>query len=170
VRVAGDHGAGALCSAALRCLPAAGQDPPGRARGPAGHEALDLLAAVMADLAGLRLALPRQAQLVRARRYIADHLSEPDLSAAIVAEALGMSIRYLYQLFRDENESPFRWILRRRLELAAGLLTDSSRTGRSITDIAFSVGFKDTAHFSRAFKDWHGLSPRDYRERAGLST
>jgi len=163
--VAGDRGVGALFSALLRSLPAHIADLPADVAGQVGVNVLELLATALSDLTGgASAALPRQAQLLRARRYIADHLSDPDLSPQIVAEALGVSVRYLYLLFQTENSSPFRWILRQRLDRAADLLADHRQASRSITDIAFGLGFKDSSHFSRAFKDLHGVSPRDYRE------
>lgn len=171
VTIRGDQGAGAVCSAVLTCLPAvSGQARPDEAASRVGVGVLELLAAVLCDLAGgLRMMLPRQAQLLRARGYIASHLDDPDLSPAAVAQALGMSVRYLHQVFRSAGDSPFRWIMQRRLDLAAGLLADPRQAERTVTDIAFGVGFKDTAHFSRAFKDRHDMSPRDYREWACVS-
>jgi AraC-like DNA-binding protein len=35
--------------------------------------------------------------------------------------------------------------------------------GRSITDVAFNIGYSDSAHFSRAFKRWSGCTPREFR-------
>jgi AraC-like DNA-binding protein len=43
------------------------------------------------------------------------------------------------------------------------MLADPRQAGRSVTDIAFTVGFKDSSHFSRAFKDRYGVGPRGYR-------
>jgi AraC-like DNA-binding protein len=34
-----------------------------------------------------------------------------------------------------------------------------------ITEIAFLVGFAETSSFSRVFRKWTGLSPREYREK-----
>jgi AraC-like DNA-binding protein len=75
----------------------------------------------------------------------------------------GISVRYLYLLFQAEGTAPAHWILERRLEQASRLLADPRQAGRTITDIAFSVGFKDASHFTRAFKSRHGLGPREYR-------
>ena len=75
-------------------------------------------------------------------------------------------VRYLYLLFQAEGTSPARWILERRLEQASRLLADSRQADWTITDIAFSVGFKDASHFTRAFKNTHGCCPREYRRTA----
>ncbi len=101
--------------------------------------------------------------VLRAHRYIVDHLADPDLSPSGIARALRVSVRYLHLLFQAEGTSPARWILERRLERAGRLLTDPRQASRTVTDIAFSVGFKDASHFTRAFKNGQGLGPREYR-------
>lgn len=90
-------------------------------------------------------------------------VADQDLSPTGVAQAPRVSVRYLYLLFQAEGTSPARWILERRLEQASRLLADSRRADWTITDIAFSVGFKDASHFTRAFKNTHGCCPREYR-------
>ena len=164
--VQGDRGVGALFSSLLRRLPAHTQGLLPEVVGQVGVNVLELLATVLSDLASdVRPALPREAQLLRARRYITDHLSDPGLSPATVAEALGMSVRYLHLLFQAEGVSPFRWILERRLDLAARLLADPRQEARSVTSIAFAVGFKDASHFTRVFKHRYAVGPRDYRRQ-----
>jgi AraC-like DNA-binding protein len=37
---------------------------------------------------------------------------------------------------------------------------------RHITEIAFGWGFNELTHFSRAFKERYGVSPRDWRHRS----
>jgi AraC-like DNA-binding protein len=87
----------------------------------------------------------------------------------MVADALGVSIRYLQVLFRAEGTSPSRSIQEQRLERAARFLTDPRHAGRTITDIAFGLGFKDASHFTRAFKNHYGTGPRAYRDRQSPS-
>jgi AraC-like DNA-binding protein len=130
-----------------------------------GVNTLEMLAAALPkrSSSGNGSALPRPAQWIRARQYIAGHFANPELSPADVADALGVSLRYLQLLFQREGTSPFRLIQEQRLERAAQLLTDPRHAGRAITDIAFGVGFKDASHFTRAFKNRYGIGPRDYR-------
>jgi AraC-like DNA-binding protein len=56
-----------------------------------------------------------------------------------------------------------------RRDRACRLLT---RADHSILEIAYSLGYSDPAHFTRAFKRWTGGSPRSYRKAitAGLSS
>ncbi|MEZ0389322.1 MAG: helix-turn-helix transcriptional regulator [Verrucomicrobium sp.] len=59
------------------------------------------------------------------------------------------------------QESPGKWLLQRRLELAAQLLRNSEL---SVTDIAFDSGFEHVSHFSRVFKERFGVPPIAYRQ------
>ena len=42
-------------------------------------------------------------------------------------------------------------------------LKNPQHTGRTITEIAFSWGFNNAAHFSRVFREHAGLPPSDFR-------
>lgn len=163
--IRGDSGVGALLSPFLRSLAGQASELPPDAASRVSATLLELLATALSDRieAGARPGVPRAAHLVRARRYITDHLADPELSPASVARALGMSVRYLHALFHTENTSPFRWIMEQRLDRAARLLADPRESGRSVTSIAFGVGFKSASHFTRTFKNRYGVGPRDYR-------
>lgn len=65
------------------------------------------------------------------------------------------------------SETPFQFILRVRLEKAAALLVYSQK---SITDIAFQLGFTDISIFSRNFKNYFGTSPTQYRNKKSNSS
>jgi AraC-like DNA-binding protein len=163
--VRGDHGVGALFSLHLRSLAAHAADLPSDVVQQVGVNTLEMLAAALPkrSSSGNGSALPRPAQWLRASQYIAGHFADPELSPAAVADALGVSLRYLQLLCQREGTSPFRLIQEQRLQRAAQLLTDPRHAGRAITDIAFGVGFKDASHFTRAFKNRYGIGPRDYR-------
>ncbi|QPP08138.1 helix-turn-helix domain-containing protein [Streptomyces bathyalis] len=166
--VRGDRGVGGLVSPFLRALADRGAALTPRTAHRIAINALGLLTTALSDDAGTRTrppALTRASQLARARRYIADHLDDPLLTPADVAEGLGLSVRYLHSLFRAEGASPLRWIVAQRLEQSARLLADPFQGHLSITDIAFAVGFKDASHFSRSFRGCYGVSPRAYRTR-----
>jgi AraC-like DNA-binding protein len=161
----GDQGVGALLSPLLRSAAALAPELPPDVVSRVVTTMLELLCTALSERIGAdsRPSLPQEAQLFRARRFITDHLADPDLSPTTVADALGMSVRYLHMLFRSAGTSPFRWIQEQRLDTAARLLADPSHAGRSVTDIAFTIGFTDGAHFSRTFRSRFGAPPRDYR-------
>lgn len=95
----------------------------------------------------------------RARKFILDHLEEPDLAPPIVADALGISVRYLHALFNGMDDTVGRFIRRSRLHAARAALISSSRRQHSITRVAMQYGFSDSSHFCRAFKAEFGLTP-----------
>jgi len=100
----------------------------------------------------------------RVKLYIDEHLRDPRLSPASIAEGLKLSDRYLRMIFAVSDESPSAYILRRRLDECARQLTDPRWRGHSITDIAFSWGFNSAPHFARTFRERFDSSPRDYRQ------
>lgn len=106
----------------------------------------------------------RQAQLYRIQCYIDDHLADPDLTPASIAEAHRITVRYLNMLFAGAGMSVARWIWQRRLEKCERDLVDPRHAGRTIGEIAYSWGFNDLSHFSRAFKQRFGHSPKDHRQ------
>jgi AraC-like DNA-binding protein len=110
------------------------------------------------------------ARRVQARCFIEAHLREPDLTPTTVARALDVSPRYLRMLFAADRETVSGYILRRRLEECARQLASSLRRGQTITEIAFDGGFNSTAHFSRAFRQHYGITPRQYRESHSLGS
>ncbi len=115
----------------------------------------------------------REQRLEEVLRYIDIHLSDPHLSAGIVAKACGISPRYLSALLK-ENGTPFSELVwDKRVNIASRWLSTSRPSDISIAEIAFRVGFKSPAHFSRMFKRVFKQGPREFRtaclERRGAS-
>lgn len=108
----------------------------------------------------------RRALLGRVQEHILAHLSDPALSAATIAAAFRFSPRYLHRLFEEFGVTVGTWIRERRLMAARSDLASRTMAGYSITQIAMRHGFADASHFSHAFRDAFGLSPRDYRQTA----
>lgn len=108
-------------------------------------------------------ASPSLAYLAAARDYIRAHLGRPDLSLARVARAVGISERHLTRVFAEAGTSPAKYVLESRLARAQELLADPAHAATPIADVAASVGFVSAAHFSRAFRQHFGCSPRDAR-------
>lgn len=127
---------------------------------------LDLTANAIASSRGQRSELKSESQELTIRRilrYIDDALSDPSLTCEKVARANGISERYLRKLFQSKGHSVSEWIWMRRLEGAKGDLQNPRFSHRSITSIAYDWGFKDAAHFSRAFKNRFEQTPREIR-------
>lgn len=105
--------------------------------------------------------------IARAKQYALRHLSQPDLSVAAIGAAIGISAAHLHRLFRCEPESPAQWLWTQRLEACKRALADPAYRGRSVSALAFSWGFNDAAHFSRAFKQRYGMPPSAWRAQCG---
>lgn len=104
--------------------------------------------------------------LHRIRRCIDEHLHEPALTVESVAQRLGMSVGHLHRLFAGEPLTPAQYLWQRRLERCSQDLRDQRWAARPVSDIAFRWGFNDAAHFSRAFRERFGCTPRDWRRLA----
>lgn len=61
------------------------------------------------------------------------------------------------------NMPPSQWIRQRRLEKAKELLLNTTMT---ITDVCYTLGFENLAHFSRLFKSFSGHSPSEFKMTA----
>ena len=98
---------------------------------------------------------------VRAAAFIADHLTEPDLSTARIADALAFNADYLGRAFRDAfGETLTDHIHRLRVERARMLFRS---TDRSVERIGAEVGFGDGRYFRRVFKRRVGLTPGQFQ-------
>jgi AraC family transcriptional regulator, positive regulator of tynA and feaB len=96
-------------------------------------------------------------------KFIEVHLSDPKLNTEMVADACGISSRYLSHLFKQSGTSFSALIWDRRLKIANQWLSSTKPGDISIAEIAFRVGFKSPAHFSRLFKQVYKQGPREYR-------
>lgn len=64
------------------------------------------------------------------------------------------------------NDTPAKWVLKKRLSLAKGLLENSSL---SVADVCYECGFENQTHFSRVFKENIGVSPLHFRAKLQTS-
>lgn len=74
---------------------------------------------------------------------------------------------YFGKVFKSvTGQSPQSYLISFRMERAAEELASGNA---SIGDVGASVGYPNLLHFSRAFKGVYGISPREYRQRHGLT-
>ncbi|MDF1802126.1 MAG: helix-turn-helix transcriptional regulator [Thalassobius sp.] len=78
-----------------------------------------------------------------------------------MAQGVGISSRYLSEIFAAEGTSPMRWVRQRRLELCRMELERQTGGNQLICEVAYSMGFTNVSSFNRAFKAHFGQSPRD---------
>lgn len=101
--------------------------------------------------------------------YIKEALSfveqnfQNDISVEDIAACCGLNRSYFGKIFRDAmGKSPQEFLMNYRMAKAAELL---KLTQLSIGDIGNAVGYPNQLHFSRAFKNIYGISPRDWRNQ-----
>ena len=88
-----------------------------------------------------------------------DYASE--LSLDDIARRVASSRRQLQRAYAEIGDTTFRDHLTGvRMERAAQLL---STRGLTVREVAFRVGYRQPAHFAKAFRRHHGVSPSDYR-------
>ena len=102
----------------------------------------------------------------RIRSYVLSHLNNQDMDIAMIARAVRLSPRYIHLLFADEAVHLSQWIWMQRLENCYRELSQNKNAKRPIGEIAYSWGFNDAAHFSRAFRKQFGLAPREVQKMA----
>lgn len=96
--------------------------------------------------------------------YIDNNISGVS-SLAEVAEKFGYSYNYISNMFSTVmGVSLKHYVNGKRFEMAASML---EKTDSSITDIAAGLNFKSIHTFSRAFKNYTGISPAEYRLKGG---
>jgi len=131
---------------------------------------LEFFASCMADEVGedgLRGETGTQMNILnRICQIVEAHLGEADFSRATVARKEGISARYVQRLFENAGDTFGHYLRRRRLERCRLDLINPTLSHKSITEISYRWGFNDSAHFSRAFRDEYGLSPREFRKQA----
>jgi AraC-like DNA-binding protein len=161
--VRGDAGLGAVAAGALRPLFDGAADGIGVdgviARPLAEHlVALIALALGAGAAAGSRVALT-QAALDEVERSLGD----PDLTPTTVAARIGISTRYLHQLFSARGPSFGRRLAARRLERCRADLSDPGCAELTIGEIGWRNGFTDPSYLARAFRRAYGVSPGEHR-------
>lgn len=102
-------------------------------------------------------------QVERIKACVRTHLQNPGLNVALISGQLKSSASTLHRTWASEACSLSDYIWAQRLEHAKRDLCDPSLAKRSVSEIAFSWGFNDAAHFSRAFKARFACTPREMR-------
>jgi len=94
------------------------------------------------------------------KKVIQAELSDENFSVAELSEKVNQSRSNLHRrLTKLTGETPSALIRRIRLELGAQLLAQNAGT---VSEIAYSIGFKNVAHFSRVFRDHYNQTPTEY--------
>ena len=107
---------------------------------------------------------PEKSKYVReALTYLSEHYNDPDISVSSVARSLGVSDGHLSHVFKKETSYTLSaYLTNYRMHKATELLRDCRV---KVYEVAESVGYRDIAYFSSAFKKSVGMSPSEYQKR-----
>jgi len=107
--------------------------------------------------------VPPARHLLRAKD-LADSRYYESLEVDDLARAAGLSKAHFSREFRRTfGESPYVYLLTRRLERAAALLRN---TDHSVAEICLEVGLQGIGSFTTSFKRMYGVTPTEYRAAA----
>jgi AraC-like DNA-binding protein len=103
------------------------------------------------------------ARLRAIKSDIAANLSRVDLSVVEIALKQRVTPRYVQMLFETVGTTFTEFVRNARLNRAHRMLVDPRLADRSISVIAFDVGFSDLSYFNKAFRRRFGGTPSEVR-------
>ncbi|MBL09739.1 MAG: AraC family transcriptional regulator [Acidiferrobacteraceae bacterium] len=107
-----------------------------------------------------------QPKLIEAVELMESNIEEP-MGLDELAQHVGVSRRQLERIFKKHLDCvPTRYYLELRLRRARELLLT---TPRSIVDVAFACGFVSPPHFSKCYREFFKIPPRDERNNIGTT-
>jgi AraC-like DNA-binding protein len=95
------------------------------------------------------------------RQSMMGYLPEEQCNVTLMAELCGVSVRTLQRELSKTGFSYTTIIDQARYLNAESLLEDPKV---KLIDVAYQLGYSDPAHFTRAFRRWSGVSPKQYRK------
>jgi AraC-like DNA-binding protein len=129
------------------------------------------------DLVALSLGAARDYQMVAEERSVsaarlrtikadvAANLGDWELNVNGVAARHGVTPRYVQKLFASDGVTFSEFVLGQRLAVAYRRLSDPRFAHRSISSIAFDLGFSDLSYFNRTFRRRHEATPTEVKAR-----
>src|SRR5262249_34795998 len=109
--------------------------------------------------------LDRSDVVTRCRAEVLEHIESGEMKEHDMAKRLHMSRRTLQRKLADADTTYLQLVDDTRKDLALRYIEDAAR---SITDIAFTLGFSQQSAFTRAFKRRTGVNPTEYRAKSAL--
>lgn len=101
----------------------------------------------------------------RTKEYVKAHYADEELCLEQIADALDVNLQYMCFLFKKNTDMTIgNYILQTRMEMAGKLF---QRTNCNVSEVAQKVGFLDVSYFSKCFKKYFGVSPKQYQNVGG---
>lgn len=99
------------------------------------------------------------------KAYIKEHISET-LNVEMLARLVSLSPDYLTRVFKKESQMTLNdYIIQQRMFLAKELLMTSNMSVNRVSD---KIGYTNYSYFSKAFKKYYGISPREMQQKSKI--
>ncbi len=110
------------------------------------------------DRDNVKMSNPYLAQIID---LIKANLTEK-IKLKTIADRSGMSASSMYRLFKNElGISPVEFILMEKIKIAKQYLSDKHVY---IKNVSYEAGFEDSNYFIRVFKQYEGITPKQYQQ------
>jgi len=103
----------------------------------------------------------QQTLVARVQSKIIERLPAGRPNQTVIAKSMNMSLRNFQRKLKLEGTSFRELVDTVRKDLAIQFIRDNSR---SIGAISYNLGFTEPANFTRSFKAWTGVSPKQFRQ------
>jgi signal transduction histidine kinase/ligand-binding sensor domain-containing protein/DNA-binding response OmpR family regulator len=104
-----------------------------------------------------------QILIEKVTRIINENMDNPELNVEMLADGVGMSRVHMHRKLKElTNQSARDFIRTIRLQQASTLLTTQKLT---VSEVAYALGFSNLSHFSNSFREFYGISPKEYAEK-----
>jgi len=125
---------------------------------------LEEAANLLMDRARKAKNLQKESAVDQVKRYIEQHYAE-SWGLQDLADQVAVSRSYLAKMFKEQaGMTIWTYCVNVRMRKARELLLTSSLKSY---EIALKVGYENSIHFSRIFKQYHGINPMEYKDRFG---
>ncbi|MCD1257272.1 response regulator [Paenibacillus athensensis] len=125
---------------------------------------LEEAANLLMDRARKAKNLQKESAVDQVKRYIEQHYAG-NWGLQDLADHVAMSRSYLAKMFKEQaGMTIWTYCVNVRMRKARELLLTTSFKSY---EIALKVGYENSIHFSRIFKQYHGINPMEYKERFG---
>ena len=115
------------------------------------------------DYTGIKMGSADDKLLHRIVESVQNHLDDPDYGVAALCEDVGISRVHLNRKLKAfGKDSPGVLIKTFRMKQAAYLLANNKV---NVSEVAYRVGFSSHSYFSNAFREYFGMSPREFVTR-----
>ena len=103
-----------------------------------------------------------QVLLEKVMKIINENIADSELNVEFLASRVGMSRVHMHRKLKElTNQSARDFIKSIRLKQAADLLSSQKI---SISELAYALGFSNLSHFSNSFREFYGMSPKEYAQ------